>query len=50
MGPGGVGGPYYAKRVNHPGTKPDPWPERALEGKGEFFAGLFADAAREAML
>jgi hypothetical protein len=45
-----LGNASFARSVNHPGTRPDPWPERALSGRGAVFAGMFAAAAREAML
>jgi hypothetical protein len=43
------GNPFFARRVHHPGTRPDPFPQRALDGRGPFFAALFAQACREAL-
>lgn len=47
LGPGGIGD-HFARQVKHPGTKPNPFPER-LGAAGPAFARLFAEAVKEAM-
>lgn len=43
-----VGNPSFAVRVNHPGTKADPFPERALARLRPALAHLFARCVKEA--
>lgn len=45
----GHGPVRYAMRVHHPGTKPDPFPERALAPIGPAVTQMFARAVREAL-
>lgn len=45
----GHGPVMFATRVNHPGNKPDPWPERAMQLAGPAAAHLFAEAVKESM-
>ena len=49
LGPGGLGAPRYAKRVNHPGTKPNPFPERAMPLIGQAVSRIFAEAVRKSL-
>jgi hypothetical protein len=44
------GGDVFAWKVNHPGTKPDPFPERAIAPLRGLLMERFAKAAQEAML
>lgn len=48
LGPGGMG-VHFAKHVNHPGTKADPFPDRAMPLVSPAIARLFAVAVQEAM-
>lgn len=45
----GHGPVMFAKSVKHPGTKPNPFPDRAVGPLGGIISQLFADAVREAM-
>lgn len=44
-----VGNASFARRVNHPGNRPNPFPERAMHLIGPAAAHLFAEACKEAM-
>jgi len=44
----GHGPVRFARSVNHPGTKPDPFPERAMPKIGPALGELFARACKEA--
>ena len=46
----GHGPVRFARSVQHPGTKANPFPEKALGTQGALFARMFADAAREAVI
>jgi hypothetical protein len=46
----GHGGAVFAKSVQHPGTKPDNFPERGLAPLTTMILQSFADAAREAII
>lgn len=46
----GHGGVMFAKSVQHPGTKPNNFPERALAPITTLILQSFADAAREAII
>lgn len=48
LGPGGIGD-HFARRVNHPGNRPNPYPERVMALIGPEVARLFAEAVKEAM-
>lgn len=43
------GGDHFARSVNHPGTKANPFPERALTGMEPLLASRFSDAIKEAL-
>jgi hypothetical protein len=43
-------GLHFARSVNHPGTKPNPFPERALSLIQTDIAAKFASAAQEAIV
>ena len=49
LGPGGLGGARFARAVNHPGTKPNPFPERAIKPIGTAISLMFARAVEESM-
>jgi hypothetical protein len=49
LGPGGLGGARFAKSVNHPGTKPNPFPEKAIKPIGQAISAMFARAVEESM-
>lgn len=49
LGPGGLGGARFAKRVNHPGTKPNPFPEKAIKPIGNAISQMFARIVKEQM-
>lgn len=49
LGPGGLGGARFARRVNHPGTKPNPFPEKAIRPIGNAISVMFARAVKESM-
>lgn len=49
LGPGGLGGARFAKRVNHPGTKPNPFPEKAIKPITGAISTMFARAVKESM-
>lgn len=49
LGPGGLGAPRFAKRVNHPGTRPNPFPERAMPLIGQAVSRMFAEAVRKSL-
>lgn len=49
LGPGGLGGARFARRVNHPGTKPNPFPEKAIKPIGNAISQMFARAVQESM-
>lgn len=48
LGPGGMG-THFARRVNHPGTKPNPFPEKAVKPIGGAISQMFARAVKESM-
>jgi hypothetical protein len=48
LGRGGIG-VNYATRVNHPGTRANPFPERAMPLITPAVAQFFADAVKESM-
>jgi len=48
LGPGGMG-VRFARSVRHPGTKPNPFPDRALEPIRAVIARLFAESVQEVM-
>lgn len=49
LGPGGLGGARFAKAVNHPGTKPNPFPEKAIKPAQQAISAMFARAVKESM-
>jgi hypothetical protein len=49
LGPGGLGAARFAKKVNHPGTKPNNFPERAIKPIGNAIAQMFARIVKEQM-
>jgi hypothetical protein len=49
MGKGGIG-VNFARSVNHPGTKANPFPEEALEVATPMIMSRFAAACREAVV
>jgi hypothetical protein len=49
MGRGGIG-VNFARSVNHPGTRPNPFPEEAIGIIETFIVGEFADAMQEALI
>lgn len=49
MGRGGIG-VNFARSVNHPGTKPNPFPEEAIGVIETYIVNEFADAMREAVI
>jgi hypothetical protein len=49
LGPGGLGAPRFAKRVNHPGTKPNPFPGRAMPLIGVAVSRMFAEAVKRSL-
>jgi hypothetical protein len=49
MGSGGIG-VNFAQRVNHPGTKPNEFPEEAMGAIEPFIVSEFADAMQEALI
>jgi hypothetical protein len=49
MGSGGIG-VNFAQRVNHPGTKPNEFPEEAMGSIEPFIMSEFADAMQEALV
>jgi hypothetical protein len=46
----GHGTPQYAIQVHHPGTKPNPFPERAIAPMRTIILQSFVDAVKEATL
>jgi hypothetical protein len=48
LGPGGMG-VHYSKRVMHPGTKPNNFPERAIKPIGNAISLMFARAVKESV-
>jgi hypothetical protein len=46
----GHGGPVFAKRVQHPGTKPDDFPARAIEPLTPMLLSRFTAAVQEAII
>ena len=49
LGSGGIG-VNFAQRVNHPGTKPNEFPEEAMGAIEPFIVSEFADAMQEALV
>lgn len=49
LGPGGIG-VHYARQVNHPGTKPNPFPEGAMAAMTPMILSRFVAAVKEATL
>lgn len=48
LGPGGIG-VRYATRVHHPGTRPNPFPHRALFPAQYAISHMFAEAVKKSL-